>query len=134
MLKKISAKLQRGRVYSRAELQDIFRIKDATIKNGIFRPKGYDSVLIFITEQKTADRRQYKDKFDGQKLSMDGQPAGRTDKLIVEQEELGLELLLFHRKSKKEHPGAAFVFEGEFEYVSSEGSNPTQFRLRRKTK
>jgi putative restriction endonuclease len=132
MAKKISSNLEYGKLYSRADLKKTYEIKDATLKNGIFRPKGYDSVLIFITDEKTSDRRQYNDKLEGDDLSMDGQPTGRTDKLLVEHQAQGLELLLFHRRSKTEHAGAAFTFEGEFDYLSHSGKNPAHFHLRRK--
>ena len=48
-----SEKLVTGKTYSRAELSDVFAIKDATIRNGIFRPKGHESIWLFITEEKT---------------------------------------------------------------------------------
>ena len=56
---------------------------------------------------------------------------GRTDHWIIGHKNLGLELLLFYRKSKTEHPGAGFRFEGPFEYVSHKGKHPTRFTLRR---
>lgn len=35
-----------GTIYSRAELQDQFTIADATIKTGVFRPRGFSSVWL----------------------------------------------------------------------------------------
>jgi putative restriction endonuclease len=59
----------------------------------------------------------------------EGQTSGRTDPTIIEHRRRGLELLLFHRKSRREHPGGAFRYEGPFEYVRHEGSGPTRFVL-----
>lgn len=109
----------------------MFDIRDATINTGIFRPKGHDSVWLFVTENKTPDRTQYHDLLDNDVLHWDGQTMGRTDHWIVGHEDQGLEVLLFYRKSKTEHPGAGFRYEGPFEYVDHKGSHPTRFTLRR---
>lgn len=126
-----SKQLELKAIYTRENLRTIFKIHDATIKNGIFRPRGYDSVWLFITERKTSDRFQYADSLDGQLLHMEGQLKGRTDFLIVEHRERNLELLVFHRKAKYEHPGAGFRYEGAFIYQSHSGGHPTSFILRR---
>lgn len=47
--------------------------------------------------------------------------------------ERGLELLVFHRKNRYEHPGSGFTYQGRFLYQSHEGSRPTKFVLRRET-
>lgn len=128
---KTSASLHRGEVYSRNKLKELFQISDATINNGIFRPKGHDSVWLFVTEDKQDDRTQYKDRLVGETLTIQGQTQGRTDHLIQEHKASGLELLLFYRKKKDTYPEYGFRFEGEFSYVSKEGVKPTTFTLRR---
>jgi 5-methylcytosine-specific restriction protein A len=109
----------------------MYDITDASLNNGIFRPKGHDSVWIFVTETKTADRTQYVDLLEGHTLRCDGQSLGRTDRMIIEHESRGIELLLFYRKTRTEHPGAGFRYEGPFRYVSHSGANPTHFVLQR---
>jgi len=126
-----SEQLVPGSIYSRADLKALFDIHDATLKTGIFRPKGYDSVWLFITEHKTSDRTQYEDTLDGDILRMQGQTMGRTDGLIVEHRERGLELLVFYRKARYAHPNAGFRYEGVFTYESHSGSGPTSFVLKR---
>src|SRR5262252_2392566 len=116
-----SEHLTPGHVYTRADLISQFGIKDATINTGILQPKGHDSVWLFVTEQKTADRTQYKDRLDGNELRWQGQTEGRKDKLIIEHEANGLELLLFYRESRHEHSGAGFRYEGRFRYASHQG-------------
>lgn len=124
-----SDQLEVGTVYTRSELRERFKITDATLNNGIFRPKNTESVWLFVTEEKTPDRVQYKDHLDGDVLLMQGQTRGRTDDLLIEQTTSGLELLVFHRMKKYEHEGAGFRFEGPFHYVRSFGSNPKSFVL-----
>jgi 5-methylcytosine-specific restriction enzyme A len=128
---KTSESLVVGVIYTRNELRKMFDIRDATINTGIFRPKGHDSVWLFVTENKTPDRIQYHDLLDNDVLHWDGQTMGRTDHWIIGHEDQGLEFLLFYRKSKTEHPGAGFRYEGPFEYVDHKGSHPTRFTLRR---
>ncbi len=122
-----SEHLREGDVYTRAELRALFAITDATINTGIFRPAGHDSIWLFITARKPADRTQYRDKLDGDVLTFDGQTSGRKDTLIIEHERRGLELLLFHRHHRDEFPGSGFRYEGRFRFVSHSGGQPTHF-------
>lgn len=122
-----------GELYSRKRLRSEFRITDASIKNGIFRPQKYDSVFLFVTEKKTPDRTQYVDQLEGNVLTMDGQTAGRTDYLILDRS-LDLELLLFYRESVRQYSESAFRYEGPFRYVSHTGKKPIRFSLQRVTK
>ncbi|RWP07138.1 MAG: hypothetical protein EOQ97_19480, partial [Mesorhizobium sp.] len=127
---KTSDRLEAGKVYTRVDLRGLFGIGDATLNNGIFRPKGMDSIWLFITEEKTSDRTHYRDRLMGDTLFTQGQTAGRTDHLILEHEKQGLELLVFFRRSRHEHPGAGFRYLGPFCYVEHTGSHPTDFVLR----
>ncbi|MEN5033688.1 DUF3427 domain-containing protein [Pseudomonas sp. TWI929] len=126
-----SKRLELGSIYTRNDLRTLFNVQAASLKNGIFRPNGYKSVWLFITEHKTSDRTQYVDALAGEILYMQGQRQGRTDALILNHRQRGLELLLFYRKSKKEHPHAGFRYEGIFTYQSHSGSAPTSFVLAR---
>ena len=118
-----------GEVYSREDLKSQFKITDATINTGVFRPKGFNSVWLFITEEKTADRTQYHDLYDEGVLTWQGQSSSRTDGLIIGHRDQALEILVFYRKRKYEFPGAAFRYLGPFNYVSHVGSKPTTFTL-----
>jgi len=125
-----SQSLEEGHVYTRDDLRALFAITASSINNGIFKPAAYDSVWIFVTEHKTADRTQYDDVLIDDVLNMEGQTQGATDYLIREHVVRGLELLLFYRTKKYEHPGAGFTYKGKFLYQSDEGSGPTKFTLR----
>ncbi len=122
-----SAKLKVGETYSRNSLAKLFGITDETLKTGVFRPKGYSSVWLFVTKNKPANRPQYTDQFVGDELHWQGQSAGRSDKMIIEHKARGLELLVFYRVNADE----PFRYEGNFEYVEHGGAHPTNFKLRR---
>ncbi|OUM37254.1 hypothetical protein B8W72_04715 [Pseudomonas putida] len=126
-----SERLEPGSVYTRDDLRALFGITDATLNTGIFRPKGFNSVWLFITEHKTSDRTPYEDTLEGDTLRMQGQRMGRTDALISDHRQLGLELLLFYRKAKYEYPHAGFKYEGIFTHQKHSGSAPTSFLLNR---
>ncbi|SAK87204.1 hypothetical protein AWB76_06142 [Caballeronia temeraria] len=130
-LNQLSDRLASGSVYTREQLKGVIETQDATLNTGVFRPAGFDSVLLFVTEKKTPDRVQYLDKLEGDILHWQGQNAGRTDVWIVEHRARDLELLLFYRTKKYEYPGAGFKYEGLFDYVSHEGALPASFTLRR---
>jgi putative restriction endonuclease len=66
---------------------------------------------------------------DGDDLHIDGQAKGRTDAMLIEHLERGLEVLLFYRSSKAENPGYAFRYEGEFRYVEHTGARPARFHF-----
>lgn len=129
-----SEQLEEGQVYTREALRHRFRIVDATINTGIFQPRGYDSIWLFVTEKKSADRIQYRDLLEGDSLYWEGQMAGRKDKTIIEHMQRGLELLVFYRTATDEHPGAGFRYQGRFQYQSHSSGQPTRFILQRITK
>jgi 5-methylcytosine-specific restriction protein A len=116
-------------LYSRENLKNSFQITDATINNGIFAPKGFDSIWVFITEKKTSDRTPYQDFFDGTTLIFEGQMQGRTDDLLINHQKDGTEILVFYRIRKDEHLNYSFRYLGKFDYLSHKGEKPTQFVL-----
>lgn len=129
-----SERLDVGNLYTRDQLKKIFSTRDATIMTGVFRPPGFRSVFLFVTERKTADRTPFQDLLRGDTLCWQGQLSGRTDHLVTEHSRINLELLLFYRAEKYEYPGAAFRYEGIFRYESKRGVHPTSFILARQSK
>lgn len=126
-IKRSSDALELKRVYSREELKEKFNITDATINNGIFKPKEFSSIWLFITEEKTPDRTQYKDYFDGQVLHFEGQEKKKTDHLIYNHEIDGNEILVFYRKKKNEFSNYGFRYLGQFSYYShASGESPLE--------
>jgi putative restriction endonuclease len=128
---KTSDHLTVGAVYTRHELRAKFDIADQTINTGVFRPRGHDSIWLFVTEEKGGEMTAYEDRLDGDTLYWQGQTSSTKDPQIIDHAANGLELLLFFREAKDYYPGYGFKFEGPFEYVDHEGSNPANFVLRR---
>jgi 5-methylcytosine-specific restriction protein A len=129
---KASSLLQEGVVYSRADLHALLEVgADPAFETGVYRAKPYDSILLFVTEKKSADRTQYEDRLDGDRLYWDGQMQGRTDAMIRDHRSHGFEILVLYRTSRREHPHADFVYVGQFDYVSSSGQHPTHFVFQR---
>lgn len=126
-----SASLQHGAIYTRAQLAELFDTDDATIRTGIFQPKGHDSVWLFVTEEKPPDRTPYIDRLEGDTLYWQGQTAGRKDHLIIHHRQRGLEILVFYRRNRYEYDGAGFRYEGPFVYVDHHGAKPASFVLHR---
>ena len=128
---KTSNFLKAGEIYTRQDLRETFKINDATINTGIFRPKDHKSIWLFITQQKSNDMTQYNDRLEGDDLYIDGQSAGLKDKMMIEHAKNGDEVLLFFRRTKTEHPGGGFRYEGSFQYASHTGTRPAHFHFRR---
>jgi hypothetical protein len=109
----------------------MFTISDQTLYTGVFKPKDHDSIWLFVTERKSGDMTEYSDILSGDILYWDGQTSGRKDEHIITHERNGLELLVFYRTKKLEHPGAGFRYEGRFRYKAHTGAGPTHFTLQR---
>lgn len=124
-----SESLSLGEVYTRAELREAFEIRAASINNGIFCPQGHDSIWLFVTKDKTSDRTQYIDELKEDHLYFDGQSAGLTDRMLIEHETRGLEVIVFYRESKAEHRASGFRYEGRFAYVGHHGTRPAHFHF-----
>src|SRR5258708_25206956 len=118
-----------GKYYDRQDLREKFKINDATINTGIFRPKDHNSIWLFITQEKSSNMTQYNDRLDGDDLYIDGQSAGLKDKALIEHEKNGDEVLLFFRRDKTEHEGGGFRYEGKFRYVTHTGTRPANFHF-----
>jgi 5-methylcytosine-specific restriction enzyme A len=120
-------------IYSREDLIKRFNITDASIDNGIFKPEPFSSVWLFVTEEKTPDRTQYKDYFDDLALQFEGQKEKRTDHLIINHKSEGNEILVFYRKKRNEFSNFGFRYLGRFVYGSHTPnelkSTPTRFVL-----
>ncbi|RYG89605.1 MAG: HNH endonuclease [Alphaproteobacteria bacterium] len=128
-----SPHLEVGAVYPRAVLRAQFKITDATLNTGVFRPADTNSIWLFITRDKAKDRTQYINTWDGDLLHWQGQTEGLKDSQVINHEVAGDELLVFYRDSKHQHPGAGFRYEGAFRYLSHTGAKPASFTLQRAT-
>jgi hypothetical protein len=119
--------LEIGDVYTRNELRAIFGITDRTLDNGVFKPRDSRSIWLFVTKDKPKDRPQLDDDLKGDILYWQGQPAGRTDSLLIEHLANGDEVLLFYRQTVRQYPNGGFRYEGPFTYRGHSGSKPASF-------
>lgn len=126
-----SERLVEGDIYTREKLREMFNIRDETINTGIFQPTNYQSIWLFVTENKKNGLPQYKDQLHKNTLYWDGQMKGRKDQLIISHESKALELLVFYRKDRDTFSDYGFKYEGRFRYVSHEGIQPAHFILQR---
>ena len=97
-LKSASEKLKVGEIYSRKSLREIFPTSDATLNTGVFRPKNYSWIWLFVTRKKAPNQPKYVDYLAGKTLHWQGQSSGKSDLMIVEHKSRDLELLLFYRE------------------------------------
>lgn len=126
-----SSLLSEGGVYTRTKLGELMGYGEKALQRGLFTPRRFSSVFIFITKNKSKDMTQYEDDLDGDDLHFDSETAGQLDFKVIQQKKLGLELLLFYREHKSEHPHGGFRFVGRFDYVSHIPGEPNRFHLRR---
>jgi putative restriction endonuclease len=127
-----SEKLKLGEIYNRKSLAKLFHITDATLNTGVFKPKNYSSVWLFVTRKKAANQTKYVDDLVGDTLHWQGQTSGKSDPMIVEHQNRDLELLLFYRDEPKQYADAGFRYCGPVEYVSHKPGHPSSFTLRLK--
>lgn len=88
----VSTRLKLGVVYSRESLAELFDIIETTLKTGVFRPKSYDSLWLFVTRIRPPNIRT---SWPG-RSALAGQTSDRTYAPIIEHAQRGLELLLFN--------------------------------------
>lgn len=126
-----SKMFQIGAIYSRKDIKKLYSTNDFSVNNGVFRPNYGKDILLFVTAKKTRDRTQYKDQIYGEILEWDGQKSGRTDNLIVNHVELGLNLLVFFREKRNEFQDYGFMFLGNAYYYSrTTERKPSHFILK----
>lgn len=125
----VSSLLEEGNIYTRKNLAKILNYPEPSLNVGVFIPRKYHSILLFVTEIKTPDKTQYYDHLKGDILEWDGQKKGMTDDKIINHNVNGMEILLFYRKDKKSYPNYGFMFEGKFMYISHKILVPTRFIL-----
>jgi putative restriction endonuclease len=127
-----SEKLKVGEIYTRKSLAKSFHITDATLNTGVFKPKNFSSVWLFVTRKKAANQPKYIDSLTGDTLHWQGQASGKSDLMIIEHNRRDLELLLFYREEPKQYADSGFRYLGEIEYVAHKAGHPTSFTLRLK--
>ncbi|WP_423969283.1 DUF3427 domain-containing protein [Candidatus Binatus sp.] len=109
-----------------------FPTSDATLNTGVFKPKSYSSVWLFVTRKKAPNQPRYVDYLSGKTLHWQGQTSGKSDQMIIDHKTRDLELLLFYREEPKQYSDSGFRYLGPVEYVSHSPGHPSSFKLRLK--
>lgn len=109
---------------------DQFSITDSNIYNGIFHLQTHNSIWLFVEEKAITGVIPY-NLLSGDLLLWQGQNAGRTDKLVINHERDGREVLVFYKRKKNEYPNSGLRYEGSFNYVTHSGNLPASFVLSR---
>jgi len=99
-----------GQEYDRPFLANLWGYQSwHAIGRGIFTPKDQGLMILFVTENKQESLIQYKDRFDGQHLVIEGEIRHGTDQRIANSQQTQDRIFLFHRI--KHH--MSFVYYGE---------------------
>lgn len=118
-----------GENYTTEQVAEILGIDRHALTTGVFKPAKKNFVLIFVTEKKEPKDTQYDDKLIGNILEWDGQNAGRTDNLIINNTNNDPELILMYREYKNERQDSSFKCMGNLCYKAHKGNHPTHFVL-----
>ncbi len=123
------SKINIGQSYSASELAGIWGYKSFhAIARGIVTPRGFNKIILFVTQTKASDRVQYKDKIDGSILYMAGQLKHQTDdRLINNLKNHKDEFHLFYRERK----GEKFTYYGECTLINAKlnEESPSEFEF-----
>ncbi|SNR53076.1 HNH endonuclease [Hymenobacter mucosus] len=125
-----SGQLVEEQSYTRAELRQLFDTADTTIETSVFRPSGYDSVWLFITQEASSDP-QYQSRLVDTNTLLWSSQLGRHTQLVLTHESRGLELLVFYRESLTQYVDAGFRYIGRFEYQGHTGTSLASLTLAR---
>ena len=118
-----------GETYTIEQIADNLGIDRHGLTTGVFKPAKKNFVLLLVTEKKQPNVTPYNDKLIGNILEWDGQKAGRTDHLIINNTNDDPELILMYRAYKNERPDGSFMCMGNLRYKSHKEGKPTHFTL-----
>src|SRR5260370_32648097 len=113
-----SEKVKLGEIYTRKSLTKSFHITDATLNTGVFKPKNFSSVWLFVTRKKAANQPKYIDHLTGDTLHWQGQASGKSNLMIIEHNSRDSELLLFYRDEPKQYADSGFRYLCQLEYIA----------------
>jgi putative restriction endonuclease len=87
-----------GGEYTRPYLAEMWGYQGfQAISRGVITPSGTNIVILFVTEQKQHSLTQYNDYLDGENLHWEGESGHVSDSRIVNANQSGDEIYLFHR-------------------------------------
>jgi hypothetical protein len=125
----IFQQLSLGGSYSRPSLAKLWGYRSYhALARGVVTPKGSNTIILFVTEQKQASQAPYEDLLKEGKLFWDGPKSHGPDERIVRAAENGDEIHLFHRR--RHH--ADFEYLGKLHLIDHvrRTRNPSSFVFR----
>lgn len=119
-----------GEIYSRINLKENFNFKIYHPYSGIYHHKENDSLWLFVTEMKSENQTNYKDKLDGDILEWQGQENQDFYNIrVINHKKDGRKVHLLYREREKEYKNSAFRYEGEFTILSHKRNNTNNYNL-----
>jgi hypothetical protein len=122
-------KLSEGAQYTRDELATLWGYATYhAIARGVVTPARDNKIIIFVTEYKSADRTQYRDRLHGGVLEWEGPTDHFAEDRMVRAPRNGDEIHIFYRRYQRE----PFTYLGMCEvarYVAN-SNRPSEFELR----
>ena len=118
-----------GTRYSRDDLVRLWGLGGRqAISRGVVTPAGASQVILFVTENKTADMTEYRDQLGGELLSWEGDGlAWNLSRLAAQIDNPSDEIHLFFRDTRPED----FIYCGGVTVVSADLTHPNgRFELR----
>jgi hypothetical protein len=95
------------------------------IAKGAVTPRNDNKVILFITEEKQTSATQYEDSLTGNVLRIEGENDHRSDRRMIEAEENGDEIHLFHRQ--RHHTPFTYLGRLRLKSYKQFSPKPSQF-------
>lgn len=122
-------KIKVGETYDRPTLAALWGYRAyQAISRGVVTPKGSNKIVLFVTQEKQAHLRQYRDRFEGDELHWEGPDDHWAEDRMVAAETSGDEIHVFYR----ERHHAPFTYYGRAKVKSAKlgtGETVSQFVL-----
>jgi hypothetical protein len=118
-----------GSLYTRDQLATVWGYASFhALARGVVTPAGDNKVILFVTENKSADRTPYRDRLRGSVLEWEGPTDHFAEDRMLGAPQNGTEIHLFYREEQRD----PFEYLGQCRVVDCErhSTRPSSFRLR----
>lgn len=118
-----------GAKYTRHELAKLWGYEDYhAIARGVVTPQGSGLIILFVTEEKAADREPYADRLVGDRLMWEGPTDHFAEGRMQAAKQTGDEIHVFYRWFQRD----PFTYKGRAEVTAYRGNafKPSAFEMR----
>src|SRR5262245_16967522 len=122
------SKVQVGSTYTRDRLARLWGYASYNaIARGVVTPAGDNKIVLFVTENKAADRTQYRDRLRGGRLEWEGPTDHFGEDRMLGSPHNGDEIHVFYRRGQRD----PFEYLGRCRVTKStrHSSRPSEFEL-----